>query len=72
LAQPCITGTGLDQQVLTYFPGDVPPSVPSEAVFEQHKFAFLPLRPLPWNDTQALPHMRMDHVLQFILGDKLR
>ncbi|WP_215397197.1 YcjX family protein [Rheinheimera oceanensis] len=72
LAQPCITGTGLDQQVLTYFPGDVPASVPSEAVFEQHRFAFLPLRPLPWNDSQALPHMRMDHVLQFILGDKLR
>lgn len=72
LAQPCISGTGLDQQPLTYFPGDVPSQLPTKALFEQHKFSFIPLRPLPWTDAQALPHVRMDHVLQFLLGDKLQ
>lgn len=72
LAQPCISGTGLAQQTLTYFPGEVPSTIPSRALFAQHKFNFIPLRPLPWQDGQALPHVRMDHVLQFLLGDKLQ
>ncbi len=72
LAQPCISGTSVEQQPLTYFPGDVPATVPQQQLFARHQFAFLPLRPLPWQETQALPHVRMDHVLQFILGDKLR
>ncbi len=71
LAQPCISGTGLDQRALTYFPGDVPAKLPTAALFAQHKFGFFPLRPLPWQDNQILPHVRMDHVLQYILGDKL-
>ncbi|NRQ43940.1 YcjX family protein [Rheinheimera sp. YQF-2] len=72
LAQPCISGTGLAQQALTYFPGEVPATVPDRALFAAHKFDFIPLRPLPWQDGQALRHVRMDHVLQFLLGDKLR
>ena len=72
LAQPCISGTDLRHQALTYFPGDVPTQLPSAALFSQHKFDFVPLSPLPWDGSQALPHVRMDHVLQFILGDKLR
>ena len=72
LAQPCISGSGLAQQALTYFPGEVPATVPNRALFAAHKFDFIPLRPLPWQDGQALPHVRMDHVLQFLLGDKLR
>ena len=72
LAQPCISGTGLAQQALTYFPGDVPATLPGRALFAAHKFDFIPLRPLPWQEGQTLPHVRMDHVLQFLLGDKLR
>jgi len=72
LAQPCISGIGLDQQPVTYFPGDVPSKLPTAQLFAQHHFAFLPLRPLPWAESQVLPHVRMDHVLQFIVGDKLR
>lgn len=72
LAQPCLSGIGIDQEKLNYFPGEVPATVPPQAVFERHKFTFLPLRPLPWHGTTALAHIRMDHVLQFILGDKLR
>jgi uncharacterized protein len=72
LAQPCISGTDLQQQAVTYFPGDVPEQIPSATLFSTHKFDFLTLSPLPWQSAQALPHVRMDHVLQFILGDKLR
>jgi uncharacterized protein len=72
LSQPCISGTGLNQQQVTYFPGDVPAQLPSEDLFAQHQFAFLPLRPLPWTTSQLVPHVRMDHVLQFIVGDKLQ
>ena len=72
LAQPCLSGMGTDQKKLNYFPGEVPATVPPPAVFDRHAFTFLPLQPLPWHGTSALPHIRMDHVLQFILGDKLR
>src|SRR5690606_21958843 len=56
LAQPCISGSGLAQQALTYFPGEVPATVPNRALFATHKFDFIALRPLPWQDGQALPH----------------
>ena len=71
LSQPCISGIGTDMQPLTYFPGEVPQSLPTPATFARHQFTFLPLQPLPWQGTDPLPHIRMDHVLQFILGDKL-
>lgn len=72
LAQPCISGTDLQQQAITYFPGDVPAQLPSVSVFNTHKFDFMPLSPLPWDLSKPMPHIRMDHVLQFLLGDKLR
>ena len=72
LAQPCISGIGPDLKKLNYFPGEVPSTVPSAAVFARHSFAFKALRPMPWYGTTPLSHIRMDHVLQFILGDKLR
>ncbi|QBL08942.1 YcjX family protein [Rheinheimera sp. D18] len=72
LAQPCISGVGINAQALTYFPGEVPAKLPAASTFNQHKFGFLPLRPLPWQENQLIPHVRMDHVLQYILGDKLR
>ncbi|MBZ9612026.1 YcjX family protein [Rheinheimera maricola] len=72
LAQPCISGSTLQHEAVTYFPGDVPTNLPTPALFAQHQFAFIPLAPLPWQEPEPLPHVRMDHVLQFILGDKLR
>ncbi|MDP5189171.1 YcjX family protein [Rheinheimera baltica] len=72
LPQPCISGTSLEQKAVTFFPGDVPAQLPTAQMFAQHQFAFIPLRPLPWQDCKPLPHVRMDHVLQYLLGDKLR
>ena len=71
LAQPCISGITTERQPVTYFPGDVPTTIPTAEIFKQHNFEFLPLQPLPWQEPHPLPHVRMDHVLQFILGDKL-
>lgn len=70
LAQPCLNGRTMQHEAITYFPGDVPARLPAASLFDQHQFAFMPLAPLPWQE--PLPHVRMDHVLQFILGDKLR
>lgn len=72
LSQPCISGTDIRQQAITYFPGDVPSQLPSAALFKQHTFDFIPLNPMPWDLSKPMPHIRMDHVLQFLLGDKLR
>jgi uncharacterized protein len=71
LAQPCIRGDTLEQQSVTYFPGEVPSVIPNAELFQQHKFEFLSLQPLAWVAHEPLPHVRMDHVLQFMLGDKL-
>lgn len=71
LAQPCIRGETLQQKSVTYFPGEVPATIPSAEFFKQHKFEFLALEPIQWAEHQPLPHVRMDHVLQFMLGDKL-
>ncbi|MGI5308811.1 YcjX family protein [Rheinheimera sp. WS51] len=71
LAQPCIRGESLGQKSVTYFPGEIPDKIPSAEFFKQHKFEFLSLQPLRWREQEPLPHVRMDHVLQFMLGDKL-
>lgn len=72
LAQPCLSGTTVTGKTVTYFPGEVPAAQPDTKLFARHKFEFVDLRPQPWRDNTALPHIRMDHVLQFLLGDKLR
>lgn len=72
LAQPCISATTLADENVTYFPGEVPASIPAPAVFESHQFGFLPLRPASWQSHGNIAHVRMDHVLQFLLGDKLQ
>ncbi|MDX3774921.1 YcjX family protein [Chromatiaceae bacterium AAb-1] len=71
--QPCISGVdSQSQQKITLFPGDVPSQIPDKPLFERHQFSFPRLQPLPLMVQQPLPHVRMDHALQFLLGDKLR
>lgn len=72
LAQPCISATTLDGKKVTYFPGEVPTTIPAPAVFQSHQFSFWPLKPASWPSNGNLAHVRMDHVLQFLLGDKLQ
>ncbi|WP_290611133.1 YcjX family protein [Arsukibacterium sp. UBA3155] len=71
--QPCLTGTDSGTaKKISLFPGDVPSEVPDEHVFSRHQFSFPSLLPLPFAANANVPHIRMDHALQFLLGDKLR
>lgn len=59
-------------ELQTIYPGEVPISMPSEALFQHHQFAFPEF--LPWlSDTQPQPaSLRMDQALEFLLGDHLQ
>lgn len=70
---PCISGRELGAvNPVTLFPGDVPATLPDAALFQRHPFQFPALAPLTLTMQQSLPHVRMDHALEFLLGDKLR
>lgn len=67
-----IKGTTLDNETITLFPGEVPAKLPNRNYWQQSGFEFYQFRPLKIPHDQALPHIRLDKVLQFLLGDKLR
>ncbi|GLT14484.1 YcjX family protein [Vibrio algivorus] len=67
-----VKGTTLEEETLTLFPGEVPPKLPQKDYWQGNGFEFYEFRPLKIPHDQALPHIRIDKVLQFLLGDKLR
>lgn len=67
-----VKGTTLEEETLTLFPGEVPPKLPQKDYWLGNGFEFYEFRPLKIPHDQALPHIRIDKVLQFLLGDKLR
>lgn len=71
--QPCLQGrAAANGEVLTIFPGDVPWTMPSPLLFQQHAFAFADFLPKVLSPQQQLPHLRLDQALEFLLGDKLK
>jgi predicted YcjX-like family ATPase len=64
---------GRDQQgsAITLFPGEVPQSCPGPEFWDKQQFAFPKLSPPLMNIEHALPHIRMDQILDFLLADKL-
>ncbi|WP_386693632.1 YcjX family protein [Lonepinella sp. MS14435] len=60
-----------DLQQVTVFPGSVPMKVPNEEFWQTNKFEFDQFEPQPLEQGENIPHLRMDTVLQFLLGDKL-
>ena len=56
------------------FPGEIPESIPRIEEWDENRFNFMdfkpPRRPDPEGD--ALPHVRLDQALEFLLGDKLQ
>lgn len=70
--QPCLQGR-LQQnaELCTLYPGDVPISMPSEAVFASHRFEFPKFLPM-LDANQQLSHLRLDQALQFLIGDLLQ
>lgn len=68
---PVIRGRRLDGQPLVRFPGEVPDKLPPASFWQGQGFDFVALAP-PKVEEGLLPHMRMDHLLQWLLGDKVR
>lgn len=70
---PALRGNRLDDGVpLTVYPGEVPARLPGNAFWQQQGFHFEQFQPQPLDTDRALPHIRMDAALEFLLGDKLR
>ncbi|MDW9423854.1 YcjX family protein, partial [Yersinia enterocolitica] len=70
---PALRGNRLtDGAPLTVFPGDVPARLPGPAFWQQQGFHFDEFRPQAVHVDSPLPHIRLDAVMEFLLGDKLR
>ena len=71
-----VKGIGLDGKRLTLYPGDVPSSLPKADFWQQQGFnfaSFLPPNVTHLADNSPLyEHVRLDHLLEYLLGDKLR
>ena len=71
---PVIKGRQLtNDQMITLFPGTVPASIPSLDYWQKQAFNYIAFSPISSaNKEECLPHLRMDQMLQFLLGDKLK
>lgn len=60
-----------DKQSVTLYPGSVPSKLPSQEFWQkQPHFDFDSFEPQPLEPGETIPHLRMDAVLQFLLGDR--
>lgn len=69
---PALRGVDLGGEPQTIYPGEVPRKLPGASYWQQHGFEFTEFRPQKAQLDAPLPHIRMDKVLQFLLGDKLK
>ncbi|ALS97829.1 YcjX family protein [Lacimicrobium alkaliphilum] len=66
-----LKGTDLKGKPVMLYPGDVPSCCPQGDFWQAQKFDFPAFAPPKRNPMSALPHIRMDQLLEFLLGDKL-
>lgn len=70
---PTLKGYRLDDgKPLVVYPGAVPARLPSAEFWQQQGFSFDEFRPLPMRLDMPLPHIRLDAVMEFLIGDKLK
>ncbi|WP_286233061.1 YcjX family protein [Thalassotalea sediminis] len=71
---PVIRGIKLpERKQITLFPGMVPKALPAESYWQDNSFNFMPFAPLESTGLhQPFQHIRMDQVLEFLLGDKMK
>ncbi|WP_341874719.1 YcjX family protein [Pseudoalteromonas xiamenensis] len=68
----CVYGKPIgEQEWVTYLPSAIPPTLLQKEQWPDGGFEFLSFTPLAAKEGR-LEHIRMDHALQFLLGDKLR
>ncbi|MDF0533566.1 YcjX family protein [Shewanella sp. A32] len=71
--QEVVTGTRLsDRQYVTLYPGQVPRHLPDETFWQQQGFHFCDFAPPKVDSAEDFEHVRLDHLLEFLLGDKLQ
>lgn len=71
---PCIKGTTIledEHKTVTLFPGEIPKELPTLSFWQNNQFDFVSFEP-PKNADNAIKHIRMDHVIEFLIGDKLK
>ncbi|MEI6860528.1 MAG: YcjX family protein [Shewanella sp.] len=64
-----------ERKPITLFPGEVPKSLPGSNFWQSQGFEFTNFAPPnydPQSDGADFEHVRLDHLLQFLLGDKLK
>lgn len=59
-----------DRQKVTIYPGSVPSKLPKPEFWQNQQFEFDQFEPQQLTLGENIPHLRMDSVLQFLLGDK--
>lgn len=70
---PALKGHRLsDGEPLTVYPGEVPSRLPGPAFWREQGFHFDAFRPPEMSIDTPLPHIRLDTVMDYLLGDKLR
>ena len=70
-----LQGNNLAGEPVHLFPGEVPETWPEASFWQQQAdsgFAFLQLQPPRLRRGETLPHLRLDQLLEFLLGDKLQ
>lgn len=68
-----LQGRITETEQVTLYPGDVPETCPSSSFWQSQGFNFPQFLPMPLEAGDgAFPHIRLDHILEFILADKLK
>lgn len=66
-----VKGINTQGDEVTLYPGDVPAECPAASFWQHQGFSYPSFAPPLRTTNRALPHIRMDQVLQFILADKM-
>lgn len=67
-----LKGQEMSGEQVTLFPGEVPSECPPDNFWQQQGFSFPKFAPPSREKGAPLPHIRMDQILEFVLGDKLQ
>lgn len=68
----CIYGKSTEtEQLLTYLPAQPPMRLLNEEQWPHHGFSFPSFHPM-LSDEGELEHIRLDHVIEFLIGDKVQ
>lgn len=67
-----LKGRNTNGDAVILYPGDVPDFMPGNTFWQQQQFAFPEFSPPEVDMYKTLPHIRMDTILEYLLGDKLQ